>query len=109
MEFKAEFLDLDLKLITLEKEEVEIIPKSIMNTTNTIKIIDQWTKLEKKNDEIKDKEKKINPFDLIAIELEFIYPKTKKWFLDNFDPRVLGEIMTYVARTLGGLKKKEKN
>ena len=101
MEFKAELLDLNLELITLKEEEAKLVPKMTMNTTNTMKIMNQWTELEKDED--------LNPFDLIATELSFIYPKEKKWFLDNFDPSTLGEILTYVAKTLGGIKKREKN
>jgi len=100
MEFTAQHLELDLKLKTLSGEVVELKPKLVMNTTNTIKIMDQWVELEKED---------LNPFVLIATELSFIYPKNEEWFLENFDPFTLGEILTNVAKTMGGIKKREKS
>ena len=101
MEFTAQHLELNLELKTLSGEVAELKPQLTMNTTNTIKIMDKWVELEKN--------KELNPFVLIATELSFIYPKKKEWFLDNFDPSVLGEILTHVAKTMGGIKKKEKD
>jgi len=101
MEFKAESLDLDLELTTLTGEKVELKPKSVMNSTKAIEVTNSWTELEKDED--------LNPLELIATELSFIYPKSKKWFMDNFDPATLNKILIHVAETIGGIKKKEED
>jgi len=102
--FKARVIDIDLELTTLGGEELTLKPKIVLNTTNVVKIIKDWTNLEVKDNElIKRKEK--SPFDLIATELSMIYPKDKDWFLDNFDIFVLGEILKFVAAEIGDVKK----
>ncbi len=120
--FKAEKLDLDLELTTLDGDVVSMSPKTKVNTTKTLQIIEQWGAMEeeqeaerreeekakKEGKEYKAKKRK-NPFEIIAIELEMLYSKDAKWFMDNFDVPTLGKIMTHVAETMGGLKKKETN
>ena len=120
--FKAEKLDLDLELTTLDGDVVSMSPKTKVNTTKTLQIIEQWGAMEeeqeaerreeekakKEGKEYKAKKRK-NPFEIIAIELEMLYSKDAKWFMDNFDVPTLGKIMNHVAETMGGLKKKETN
>ncbi len=118
--FKAEKLDLDLELTTLDGDVESMSPKTKVNTTKTLQIIEQWGIMEKEQADEKRKEeeakkknveyegkKRKSPFEIIAIELEMIYPKDAKWFMDNFDVPTLGKIMTHVAETMGGFKKKE--
>ncbi len=120
--FKAEKLDLDLELTTLDGDVESMSPKTKVNTTKTLEIIEQWRIMEIEQEEVKKEEAKAkkekkeykgkrlkNPFEIIAIELEMLYPKSAKWFMDNFDVPTLGKIMTHVAETMGGLKKKETN
>jgi len=102
--FKARVIDIDLELTTLGGEELTLKPKIVLNTTNVVKIIKDWTNLEVKDNELIKKEEK-SPFDLIATELAMIYPKSKEWFLDNFDIFVLGEILKFVAGKIGDVKK----
>ena len=110
--FEAEKLDLDLDLKTLSGEKVDLSPKIIINASKTVEIMQQWQDLEAENkpdkkDKKDEREKKISPFELVATELEMIYPKPKKWWMDNFDIPTLGKIMTHIAETIGGVKKKE--
>ena len=105
--FEAKALDLNIEYKTLSGEEGELSPKIVVNTTKTIQIIEQWRVMEK--DEAEKKEGRMNPLEVTCIELEMIYPKPKKWWMDNFDLPTLGEIMTHVAETMGGIKKKEKS
>jgi len=119
---ETEKLDLDLELTTIDGNVVPLSPKVKINTTKTLELIDQWQEMEKVQAVEKKKEEKAekegkeyksknrkNPFEIIAIELEMIYPESAEWFMDNFDIVTLGKIMTYVAETMGGIKKKETN
>ena len=119
---ETEKLDLDLELTTIDNDVVPLSPKVKINTTKTLELIDQWQAMEKEQEIEKRKEEKAtkegkvyeiknqkNPFEIIAIELEMIYPKSAEWFMDNFDVATLGKIMTYVAETMGGIKKKGKS
>jgi len=121
--FETEKLDLDLELTTIDGDVEPLAPKIKINTTKTLELIEQWgamekeQAIEKKKEEKAEKEgkeykptgKRKNPFEIIAIELEMIYPKPAQWWMDNFDIVTLGKIMTHVAETMGGVKKKEKN
>ena len=120
--FESEKLDLDLELTTIDGDVEPLAPKIKINTTKTLELIEQWgvmekeqaiekkkeEKAEKEGKEYKSKTRK-NPFKTIAIELAMIYPKDEKWWMDNFDIVTLGKIMTHVAETMGGVKKKEKS
>ena len=120
---ETEKLDLDLELTTIDGNVVPLSPKVKINTTNTLRLIDQWQEMERVQEIEKRKEEKAikegkeykptgkrkNPFEIIAIELEMIYPKDLNWWMDNFDIVTLGKVMTYVAETMGGVKKKEKS
>ena len=121
--FESEKLDLDLELTTIDGDVEPLAPKIKINTTKTLELIEQWgvmekeQAIEKKKEEKAEKEgkeykptgKRKNPFEIIAIELEMIYPKPAQWWMDNFDIVTLGKIMTHVAETMGGVKKKEKS
>ncbi len=118
--FAVKKLDLDLELTTLDGDVVSLAPKVKINTTMTLRIIEQWRTMEEEQADEKRKEeaakkkkekyegkKRMSAFEVISIQLEMLYPKSAKWFMDNFDIPTLGEIMTHVAETMGGLKKKE--
>lgn len=116
--FKAKNLDLILELTTLSGEVKTLKPAFILNAENVIKIVNKWDVLEKKQKEIKDmdslikeekKIKELSPLEVVAEELGMIYPKTKIWFLQNFDFGTLNDILTHVAETLGGIKKNTKD
>lgn len=120
--FETEKLDLDLELTTIDGDVESLSPKIKINTTKTLELVEQWgvmekeQAIEKRKEEIAEKEGKEykskirkNPFETIAIELAMIYPKDEKWWMDNFDIVTLGKIMTHVAETMGGIKKKEKS
>lgn len=104
MKFEAEKLDMDLELITIDGEEINLKPKIKINTTNIKRIITEWSKIEEQVKE--DRGKSI---DLIAKELSLVYEKPPQWWMDNFDLGTLSRILTYVANTMGGLKKSTVN
>ncbi len=119
--FEAKKLDLDLELTLLSGDVVSLSPKMEVNATKTIEIIEQWQTFEREEEDRKKEEEKnkkegkaikktsLSAFEIVAIELEMIYPKDRKWWMDNFTIPLLAEIMTYIAETMGGLKKKEKS
>lgn len=99
MKFEAERIDLDLELTTLDNDSVTLTPKIKLNGANIQSIISQWANME---------EEKKEPFALIAKELSMVYPKDSKWWLDNFDPGTLQEIIVHVGATIASVKKKER-
>ena len=103
--FVAEKPDLVLELTTLEGEEITLEPAEVMSGKAALEITEKWSKLEK---EEKEKEDGKSSFEILAIELSYIYPKSAEWFLDNFDLGILNKILIYVAQTIGGIKKKSK-
>ena len=102
--FQAEKPDLTLELTTLSGEELELNPIKPVSGKVAIEITNKWSVLEKKQKE----DDTMSALDMVAIELSYIYPKDKNWFLENFDFGTLNKILTYVAETIGGLKKKSK-
>lgn len=100
MKFQAEKPDLTLELITLSGEEVNFEPAVPVSAREAVRITNKWKEIEQKQ-----KKTKSSAIELLATELAFIYPKSKEWFLDNFDFGVLNEILIYVAQTIGGIKK----
>ena len=101
MKFVAETPDLTLELTTLSGEEIVLEPTTPISGKRAKEIVAKWTELEK--------EKGASPLDVLATELSHIYPKPAEWFLDNFDTETLGNILTYVAQEIGGIKKKQTN
>ncbi len=104
MKYVAKKLDLNLELTTLTGEEFKLSPKLIINGTNCVKLANEWKLLEQINND--KTENKLSGLELVAIELSYIYEKPKQWFIDNFDPVTIKEIVTYVAETMGGIQKK---
>ena len=104
--FTAEKPDLVLELITLFGEEITLEPTEIMSGTVALEVTKKWSKLEKEEKGKEDGGK--SSLEILAIELSYIYPKDTKWFLDNIDLGTLNEILIYVAKTIGGIKKKSK-
>jgi len=102
--FQAEKPDLTLELTTLSGEELILDPIKQMSGKTALEITNKWTILEKKQKE----DDSMSALDMVAIELSYIYSKDKDWFLENFDFGTLNDILTYVAQTIGGLKKKSK-
>ena len=101
MKFTAQKIDLTLELTTLESEEVVLNPKMNVTAEEAMSIIKEWTVIEK---ESKDRS---NVVQVIADQLAVVYPKLPEWFMKNFDPRTLSEIVQHVAGSLGGLRKNE--
>ena len=104
--FVAEKPDLTLELTTLEGEEITLEPTQVMSGKGALEITEKWSKLEKEEKEKGDEGK--SPFEILAIELAYVYPKNAEWFLENIDFGTLNEILIYVAQTIGGIKKKSK-
>ena len=102
--FQAEKPDLTLELTTLSGEELELNPTNPVSGKVALEITDKWSVLEKKTKEDDTK----SALEMVAIELAYIYPKDKDWFLENFDFGTLNNILTFVAETIGGIKKKSK-
>ena len=109
--FQAEKPDLTLELTTLSGEEIIMDPIKPVSGKVALDITNKWTQLEKKQkqDALEKKDNALSSLELVAIELSYIYSKDKDWFLDNFDFGTLNRILTYVAQTIGGIKKKSKN
>ena len=99
--FVAETPDLTLELTTLTGEEVILTPKEILSGSRAKEIMKKRTELEEKQG--KDK---IGPIELLSKELEYVYDKPYTWWEKNFNVSVIQEIMTFVAKTVGGAKKK---
>ncbi|KKN59445.1 hypothetical protein LCGC14_0541570 [marine sediment metagenome] len=99
--FQAEKPDLTLELTTLSGEEFTLNPESPVSGKIALEITERWSVLEKKQ-----KKEELSGIEVIAEELSYIYPKEKEWFLENFDFGTLNTILTYVAQTIGGIKKK---
>ena len=119
--FSAKKIDLELELTTLTGEEVTLDIEGVATTTKCISIIEQWGKIEedhndllKKNQELKEdgkepsKEKAKSSYELLALQLSLIYPKPQKWFLDNFEPQVLLDLVNHVVDSIKTAKKKLK-
>lgn len=102
--FQAEKPDLTLDLTTLSGEELELNPINPVSGKVALEITNRWTILEAKQKE----DDALSSLEVVAIELSYIYPKDKNWFLENFDFGTLNSILVYVAETIGGIKKKSK-
>ena len=118
--FTAKKIDLELELTTLDGKEEKLNVVGPINTKKCISIMEQWGKIEddhnaivKKNKELEEEGKeplKIKfPYEVLAIQLALVYDKPKEWFMDNFEPQVLLEIVTHVADSIKIAKKKLKN
>ena len=119
--FTATKIDLELELTTLKGDEVLLDIDGDVTTTKCIDIIDQWGKLEndhnellKKNEKLKEDGKEelkvelMSPYEILAVQLSLVYPKPKEWFLDNFEPQVLLDIVNHVVDSIKTAKKKSK-
>ncbi len=119
--FSAKKIDLELELTTLNGDEVTLDIEGVATTTKCISIIEQWGKIEndhndllKKNEELKEegkpqlKEKATSSYELLALQLSLVYPKQKEWFLDNFEPQALLDIVNHVVDSIKTAKKKSK-
>jgi len=127
--FVAERVKIDLELTTLEEARraldegdepksilLTIKPQIVLNADCVSSLIREWSALENKNKERKKKEgeegeeeEKLNPFEVMAIELAMLYDKPKEWWLESFDTNTLNEIMKHVAEQVAGLKKSPKS
>ncbi len=103
MEFKAQKLDLDLDLTTLSGDKVYLKPKIIMNGTNCMNVMKEWTLLE---DKYKQENNIYAKPGLLFEELSVIYNKPKEWWPENLPLGLINEILGYVAETMGSLRKK---
>lgn len=97
MKFEAQEIDLKMELVTLKKEKVDLEPTTIVTAEEALRIIDIWT--------VTEKDEKLTLISVIAEQLATVYPKKASWFLSNFDPYTLSEMVKYVAGALGGLRK----
>jgi len=104
MKYVAKKLDLDLELTTLSGEVSNLSPKIKINGSNCIKLANEWKKLEQTNMDKADN--KLTGLELVAIELATIYSKPKEWWIDNFDPITIRDIVAHVAETMSGVQKK---
>ena len=109
--FQAEKPDLTLELITLSGEEITMDPTKPVSGRIALEITNKWSQLEakQKKDILEKKDNPLSALEVVAIELSYIYPMDKDWFLENFDFGTLNRILTFVAQTIGGIKKKSKN
>ena len=117
--FTATKIDLELELTTLKGEEITLDMDGAATTTKCISIIEQWGKIEEdhnsllvKNNKLKEagkeplKEKVSSSYELLALQLSLVYPKDAKWFMDNFEPQVLLDIVNHVVDSIKTAKKK---
>jgi len=120
--FTATKIDLELELTTLDGTEVMLDIDGGVTTAKCVSIIEQWGKLEtdhnellKKNEQLKEegkepsKDKMIQSYEILAIQLSLVYPKDSKWFLDNFEPQTLLNLVNHVVDSIKTAKKKSKN
>lgn len=104
MKFKAKNLDLRLELTTFSGEEVILEPlKKEWTSNDCIDLLHQWRTIENNNEE-KGKEKSTG-IEICAIELEMLYARKADWFLTNFDPTTISEIISAVASSIAGARK----
>lgn len=103
MKFQARKIDLELELTTLDGETLTLNPKKLVTAEEAIKILKDWT------DEEDKVETNIEKATLVAVELSRIYPKDKDWFLKNFDLITLSDILNFVAKAIGGIRKNEES
>ena len=96
--FEAKIPDLDLELVTLQKEELVLRPKIEVSATVVMKIIKDWKKIEGEQDET-------TGVSVAAEELSMIYDKPSEWFMNSFDITTLVEILNHVANVMSGVKK----
>lgn len=99
--FVAQTVDLNLELELLDGTEEKLKPNIVMNTKNIMRIVDEWTEIEKVDEDTK----KSDQIKAMANELAIVYEKDVEWWLDNFDPITLGKVLEHVATTIGSLKK----
>ena len=101
--FTTKKLDLELQLTTVDGQEVTISPKEGLkfNATNISQIVNSWAKLE----EVKEKGQTM---ELLAKQLSYVYDEDSEWWMDNFRPDTIQEVLIYVAQTLSGFKKNDK-
>ena len=115
--FKAETVEIDLELTTLEANrkakdegsEPEVTKLSlkiglVLSADKVTSIVREWTTLEKKREEDKG-----IVFEVMATELAMLYDRPKEWWLENFDTNTLNEILKHVAREIARVKKSTKN
>lgn len=106
MKFIAKKIDIDLELTTLSGEVVELKPKFQISGKSCIKIAREFSLLEKNNNALdKNDDTKKTGLEINAIELSMIYPKEKDWFVNNFDPQTIVDILVYVTDTIAGVQK----
>jgi len=119
--FTATKIDLELELTTLNGEKIMLDMEGDATTTKCISIIEQWGKIEEdhnsllmKNNKLKEagkepsKEKVSSSYELLALQLSLVYPKPKEWFMDNFEPQVLLDLVNHVVDSIKTAKKKLK-
>ena len=106
MKFEAKKISssFDLELVTITGENVILKPKDIMTSRKCIDMTNAWKAIESTNGElgIKDRQSSI---EIGAKELSLVYSKTADWFIDNFDPETLHDILMYVANLVAGVRK----
>lgn len=99
MKFEAKKIDLELELVTLDGETLTLTPKKLVTATETVVILEQWTKLESAA------KTNVQRVKLAASELSILYPREADWFMNNFDMGTLNEVLNYVAGAIGGIRK----
>lgn len=116
MKFEAQKLDLDIEATGLDGKERVISPpiEQVFSAKHIEFLMAQFDKVDKELQALVDKTPEKDEEDLrlkitstfLLAKLDMIYPGEREYFIENFDPTTIREIVVYVVAQLTGYQKK---